>query len=115
MVIPDSTESCEGVTCSVKWCKGDQKCGNNAPFQCVEGSSRFGCGSDKFSWTLKTSDATCSECCDVTMCWQTWYQAVCFLAIFSDTVGDYMLNYEYILEYNELSTTRTVSNTLKSN
>jgi hypothetical protein len=25
-----------------------------------------------------------------------------------------MLNYEYILEYNELSTTRKVSNTLKS-
>ena len=66
--IPDSAKSCEGVECGAQWCKGWQKCGNVAPFQCLEGASRYGCSSDELSWTIKSGDNVCSKCCDARTC-----------------------------------------------
>jgi hypothetical protein len=43
-------------------------CGSSAPYQCRGGSATFGCSSDPLEWTLRTSDSTCSGCCDYTTC-----------------------------------------------
>ena len=68
LIIPDDTPSCDGVECSAQWCEGAQKCGTVAPYQCLSGSSRFGCSSDDLTWTLYSLDTVCSECCDVGTC-----------------------------------------------
>jgi hypothetical protein len=66
--IPKDTESCDGVKCTDTWCKSGQVCGADVPYQCTNGSARFGCSTDTFQWTLKVSSSTCSECCDATTC-----------------------------------------------
>eukprot|EP00527_Entomoneis_sp_CCMP2396_P003693 CAMPEP_0198137420 /NCGR_PEP_ID=MMETSP1443-20131203/898_1 /TAXON_ID=186043 /ORGANISM="Entomoneis sp., Strain CCMP2396" /LENGTH=182 /DNA_ID=CAMNT_0043798827 /DNA_START=83 /DNA_END=628 /DNA_ORIENTATION=+ len=50
MVIPDDTDSCEGVVCETEWCNGAQICPTDVPYQCVDGSARFGCSGDKLHW-----------------------------------------------------------------
>mmetsp|Transcript_5230 Transcript_5230/g.9179 ORF Transcript_5230/g.9179 Transcript_5230/m.9179 type:complete len:202 (-) Transcript_5230:167-772(-) len=67
--IPDDVESCESIECGDEWCMGGQTCpGDAAPFQCMNGSARFGCSADKYHWVVSTSENECSECCDTTSC-----------------------------------------------
>lgn len=66
--IPSSAETCEGVTCSAQSCKGYQKCGASAPYQCLKGASTNGCNGDPFGWTVRSGDNVCSECCDTRTC-----------------------------------------------
>jgi len=68
--IPKSTESCDVKCDHGTWCTGQKArlCGKAAPYQCVTGSSAFGCSSDPYLWTLKSSDATCSSCCNADKC-----------------------------------------------
>ena len=68
LVIPADVDSCESTKCDEEWCKMGQLCGNDVPFQCTQGSARFGCTVDKLAWTIKAADTLCSECCDVTTC-----------------------------------------------
>jgi hypothetical protein len=65
--IPDSTKGCTEA-CTKEWCKGEQICPSDVPYQCVDGSARFGCSTDDLTWTLRTDSATCSECCDASQC-----------------------------------------------
>ena len=65
--IPDSTENCN-VKCAKRWCEMGRLCGDSAPYQCTVGSSAFGCSSDKLMWTLKSSKASCSSCCNTNTC-----------------------------------------------
>ena len=66
--IPPGSESCDGVLCSVQHCKGYQKCGSSAPYQCLSGSAGNGCSGDEFGWTVRSGDNICSECCDTRTC-----------------------------------------------
>lgn len=68
LVIPSSADSCAGKECGEVFCKAGQSCGTSAPYQCMRGSAGWGCTEDPLGWTFKTSDATCSECCDTTTC-----------------------------------------------
>lgn len=68
LVIPSSADSCAGKECGEVFCKAGQSCGSSAPYQCMRGSANWGCTEDPLGWTFKTSDATCSECCDTTTC-----------------------------------------------
>jgi hypothetical protein len=68
--IPSDAQSCHGIPCSKEWChdhKG-QMCGILAPYQCIEGSSRFGCTDDEFGWGIRVSESVCSGCCDSRTC-----------------------------------------------
>eukprot|EP00586_Coscinodiscus_wailesii_P014076 CAMPEP_0172505376 /NCGR_PEP_ID=MMETSP1066-20121228/185961_1 /TAXON_ID=671091 /ORGANISM="Coscinodiscus wailesii, Strain CCMP2513" /LENGTH=180 /DNA_ID=CAMNT_0013281955 /DNA_START=83 /DNA_END=622 /DNA_ORIENTATION=- len=47
--IPEDEPSC-AVPCTEEWCANGRNCGEDAPFQCVQGSARFGCSSDAFQW-----------------------------------------------------------------
>lgn len=66
--IPDDTEGCAGQECGKQWCAGGQVCHIDVPYQCTEGSARFGCSTDEYQWSLKVDDATCSKCCDMASC-----------------------------------------------
>jgi len=66
--IPPTTDSCKDVECSIEWCESPQLCGSDVPYQCTNGSGRFGCSDDPLQWTLRSSTSTCSECCDITTC-----------------------------------------------
>jgi len=68
--IPPTTPTCEDVQCGEEdtWCDSPQLCGEETPYQCTNGAGRFGCSTDPLHWTLESSDATCSECCDITTC-----------------------------------------------
>jgi len=66
--IPPTTDSCQDVQCSIEWCESPQLCGSDVPYQCTNGSGRFGCSDDPLQWTLRSSTSTCSECCDITTC-----------------------------------------------
>ncbi|KAL7581709.1 hypothetical protein ACA910_022250 [Epithemia clementina (nom. ined.)] len=68
MEIPPDTDMCEGLDCGSEWCAGGQVCPTAAPYQCQDGSARFGCSSDPFHWTLRTNGAECSKCCDASLC-----------------------------------------------
>lgn len=68
MEIPEDTASCANIECGDDWCNGGQTCGPDVPYQCKNGSARFGCSADVWQWTLYTGDATCSDCCDSTTC-----------------------------------------------
>ena len=60
-------ESCNEAKCSNTWCKQYQICGSTVPFQCVDGSARFGCSADPYGWVL-ANDAICQSCCDIRTC-----------------------------------------------
>jgi hypothetical protein len=66
-VIPDDEESCD-VPCDEAWCGTGRLCGSDVPYQCTTGASTFGCSSDEYQWTLISSSASCSACCDVNTC-----------------------------------------------
>jgi len=66
--IPPTTDSCKDVHCTIEWCESPQLCGSDVPYQCTNGSGRFGCSDDPLQWTLYVSTSTCSECCDITTC-----------------------------------------------
>mmetsp|Transcript_22269 Transcript_22269/g.33786 ORF Transcript_22269/g.33786 Transcript_22269/m.33786 type:complete len:208 (+) Transcript_22269:132-755(+) len=67
--LPDDVDTCDNVECG-KWCDdlGLSVCGPAAPYQCQEGSGRFGCSDDEFHWTFKSSTNLCSSCCDGRTC-----------------------------------------------
>jgi len=67
LVIPDSQDDCDHK-CPQKWCDMGRICGDDAPFQCQEGSSAFGCSADSYQWTFRVSDAACSACCKSSTC-----------------------------------------------
>lgn len=66
---PKDATSCDHA-CDPEWCNGsgERLCGSSASYQCVEGSSAFGCSADKFQWSFKSSVATCSKCCNAKKC-----------------------------------------------
>ncbi|EEC44558.1 predicted protein [Phaeodactylum tricornutum CCAP 1055/1] len=68
--VPDSVERCD-TPCDESWCteSGGQVCPTNVPYQCMDGSARFGCSTDELQWTLKTDETTCGHCCDATSCY----------------------------------------------
>lgn len=65
--IPEDVTSCS-VKCEDEWCAGGRLCGSDVPYQCTEGSSRFGCSADDFLWTFRSAATSCSSCCDVNTC-----------------------------------------------
>lgn len=66
--IPSDADTCAGVQCPEHMCKQGQSCGFTAPYQCLEGASRFGCNGDEFGWTTRTGNNVCSKCCDSRTC-----------------------------------------------
>lgn len=66
--IPDDVTTCENRKCTSSWCEGGQVCPKDAPFQCVDGSGRFGCSMDALHWTLRVGTNVCTDCCDTTTC-----------------------------------------------
>ena len=68
---PDNADSCEGVACPSERCDTTQHlCGVDQPYQCLEGSARFGCSDDQFGWAAVT-DTLCASCCDTRSCEET--------------------------------------------
>jgi hypothetical protein len=66
--IPDDVSSCSGVECEQEWCHAGRLCGSDVPYQCTDGSARFGCSADEFQWTFRSAATSCSACCDVNTC-----------------------------------------------
>ena len=65
---PDGADSCAGVDCPNARCEAALGlCGDDAPFQCLEGSARFGCSGDAYGWA-SVADTLCSSCCDARTC-----------------------------------------------
>lgn len=57
------------VECPKEWCGQQRLCGDeNASYQCTTGVSIYGCSSDKYQWTVRSSEADCSACCKTTSC-----------------------------------------------
>ena len=57
------------VECPKHWCHRNHLCGDNsAPYQCTAGGSMYGCSSDKFEWTLRSTETECSSCCKTSSC-----------------------------------------------
>jgi hypothetical protein len=67
LAIPDSIEDCN-QKCPEKWCAMGRVCGGDAPYQCTNGASAFGCSDDAYHWTFRVSEPACSSCCDGTTC-----------------------------------------------
>jgi hypothetical protein len=67
LAIPDSTKDCN-QKCPEKWCAMGRVCEGEAPYQCTNGASAFGCSDDAYHWTFRTSEPACSSCCDGTTC-----------------------------------------------
>jgi hypothetical protein len=65
--IPEDSKSCD-KDCDQEWCDTGRLCGPEVPFQCTEGSSRFGCSADEFQWTFRSSQPSCSSCCNIMAC-----------------------------------------------
>lgn len=63
------SEDCS-TDCTRDWCRKNRLCGDgeNAPYQCTAGLYAFGCSSDKFEWTLRSTGEECSSCCKTTSC-----------------------------------------------
>lgn len=68
--IPISADSCKYVKCDKAWCASNNtvRCPDAAPYQCLEGSAKFGCSTDLDMWGFKTVNTTCSKCCDTVTC-----------------------------------------------
>jgi hypothetical protein len=57
------------VECPKQWCKRNRLCGDeSSPYQCTTGLSMYGCSSDRFEWTLRSTETECSSCCKTTSC-----------------------------------------------
>jgi hypothetical protein len=67
--MPDDVEDCD-VQCDEEWCDGagERLCPSPVSYQCSVGSAAYGCSDDKLEWTLRTSSATCSSCCNADLC-----------------------------------------------
>jgi hypothetical protein len=65
--IPKDSKSCD-VDCDQEWCENGRLCGRDVPYQCMEGSARFGCSADEFQWTFRSSAPSCSSCCNIKTC-----------------------------------------------
>ena len=65
--VPDDTDSCNSK-CTEDWCIMNRLCELPAKYQCTNGAATFGCSPDEYQWTYKTTEATCSSCCDATTC-----------------------------------------------
>ena len=65
--IPDSVEDCNQA-CPKEWCQIGRVCGSEAPYQCTNGASAFGCSEDAYHWTFRVSEAACSSCCKASTC-----------------------------------------------
>jgi hypothetical protein len=65
--IPEDAESCD-VDCEEDWCGNGRLCGKDVPYQCTDGSSRFGCSADKFKWAFRSAATSCSSCCNIKTC-----------------------------------------------
>lgn len=69
---PADAPTCR-VKCPAEFCaklnspEAGQRCGADAPFQCLAGSAAMGCSADEFVY-VSVADTTCSECCDVSLC-----------------------------------------------
>lgn len=62
------TKDCD-VECPKHWCRRNRLCGDeDASYQCTAGLSMYGCSSDKFEWTLRSTETDCSSCCKTTSC-----------------------------------------------
>lgn len=61
--VPKGTSTCSEKSCPTEWCSIGQLCGPDVPYQCTEGSGRFGCSDDPYHWVLYGC-----ECCDTTTC-----------------------------------------------
>jgi hypothetical protein len=68
LAIPDDAPSCDDVDCEEDWCGNGRLCGPDVPYQCTDGSSRFGCSADKFKWTFRSADTSCASCCNIKTC-----------------------------------------------
>jgi hypothetical protein len=66
--IPDDAPSCDDVDCEEDWCSNGRLCGPDVPYQCTDGSSRFGCSADKFKWSFKSAPTSCASCCNIKTC-----------------------------------------------
>lgn len=63
-----SVEHCD-VDCPAQWCRQNRQCGDkNAAYQCTSGLSIYGCSSDRFRWTVRSTETDCSSCCKTTSC-----------------------------------------------
>jgi hypothetical protein len=65
--IPEDAPSCD-EDCEEDWCGNGRLCGSDVPYQCTDGSSRFGCSADEYKWTFKSAATTCSSCCNINTC-----------------------------------------------
>jgi hypothetical protein len=65
--MPDDVEDCD-LPCDEEWCDGERLCPSAVSYQCSVGSAAYGCSDDKLEWTLRTSSATCSSCCNADLC-----------------------------------------------
>ena len=66
--IPDSVQDCN-QDCPQEWCEvGPRLCGSEAPYQCTDGASAFGCSADAYQWTFRVTEAACSSCCKASSC-----------------------------------------------
>lgn len=65
--IPDDAESCD-VDCEKEWCDSGRLCGPDVPYQCTDGSSRFGCSADKYKWAFRSAATSCASCCNIKGC-----------------------------------------------
>jgi len=69
---PVDAPTCK-VHCPSEWCshlnspEPGQRCGSDAPFQCLAGSAAMGCSADEYKFAL-VANTTCSACCDVSSC-----------------------------------------------
>jgi hypothetical protein len=67
--IPNDVRDCN-VPCGKEWCDsaGERLCPSDVSYQCLAGAAAFGCSFDKYQWSLRSSSATCSSCCNTDTC-----------------------------------------------
>ena len=68
LIHPDPPLHCD-VDCPKEWCETGRLCGGgDAAYQCTSGASVFGCSSDRYQWTVRSTEADCSSCSKATTC-----------------------------------------------
>ena len=66
--LSSGAESCDGRQCPASRCDDPlYHCGDEAPYQCLDGSARFGCNADESYW-MSAVDTLCGDCCDARTC-----------------------------------------------
>ena len=64
---PSCVNECSSDQCAYLSSISDQKCGEEAPYVCLNGSARMGC-SDNIFYYAATLPTICSRCCDTISC-----------------------------------------------